>query len=114
MAAPSLRIPLGLNMDEFNKNVESAKGLTSTATKFITKQFIDMNAQVLATQGAAGGAVLGFRAILGALGPLSIAVGGERRAFKLMGYATELAKQKIEEFNAIAEKAAKANVSTDF
>lgn len=114
MPAPSLRIPMVLNMDDFQKNIESAKGLTSTATKFITKQFIDMNAQVLATQGAAGGAVLGFRAILGVLGPLSIAIGGIVGVFNLMGYATELAKQKIEEFNEIAEKAAKSNVSTDF
>ncbi|MCK1684241.1 hypothetical protein IVA87_33865 [Bradyrhizobium sp. 147] len=114
MPAPSLRIPMLLNMDGFQKNIESAKGLTSTATKFITKQFIDMNAQVLATQGAAGGAVLGFRSLLGVLGPLSIAVSGIVGVFKLMGYATELAKEKIEEFNEIAEKAAKSNVSTDF
>lgn len=114
MAVPALRIPLSLNMDGFQKNIESAKGLTSQATKFITKQFIDMNASMLATQGAAGGAVLGFRSILGVLGPLSIAIGGIVGVFKLMGYATELAKEKIEEFNEIAEKAAKANVSTDF
>lgn len=114
MPAPSLRIPMVLNMDGFQKNIESAKGLTSTATKFITKQFIDMNAQVLATQGAAGGAVLGFRAILGVLGPLGLAVSGIVGVFKLMSYATELAKEKIEEFNDIAEKAAKSNVSTDF
>lgn len=114
MPAPSLRIPLGLNMDGFQKNIESAKGLTSTATKFITKQFIDMNASMLATQGASGAAVLGFRSILGVLGPLTLAVGGIVGVFKLMGYATELAKEKIEEFNAIAEKASKSNVSTDF
>lgn len=114
MPPPALRIPMLLNMDGFQKNIESAKGLTSTATKFITKQFIDMNASVLATQGAAGGAVLGFRSLLGVLGPLSLAISGIVGVFKLMGYATELAKEKIEEFNEIAEKAAKANVSTDF
>lgn len=114
MPAPSLKIPMTLNMGDFQKNIESAKGLTSTATRFITKQFIDMNASMLATQGAAGAAVLGFRSILGALGPLSLAITGIVGVFKLMGYATELAKEKIEEFNEVAEKAAKANVSTDF
>ncbi|UEM17347.1 hypothetical protein J4G43_025795 [Bradyrhizobium barranii subsp. barranii] len=114
MPPPSLRIPMLLNMDGFQKNIESAKGLTSTATKYITKQFIDMNAQVLATQGATGAAVLGFRSILGVLGPLGLAITGIVGVFRLMGYATELAKEKIEEFNEIAEKAAKANVSTDF
>lgn len=114
MPAPSLRIPMTLNMDGFQKNIESAKGLTSSATRFIAKQFIDMNASMLATQGAAGGAVLGLRSILGVLGPLSLAIGGIVAVFKLMGYATELAKEKIEEFNETAAKAAKANVSTDF
>lgn len=114
MPAPSLRIPMTLNMGDFQKNIESAKGLTSTATKYITKQFIDMNASVLATQGASGAAVLGFRSILGVLGPLGLAISGIVGVFKLMSYATELAKEKIEEFNEVAEKAAKANVSTDF
>ncbi|MET4721911.1 hypothetical protein ABIF63_006017 [Bradyrhizobium japonicum] len=114
MPPPSLRIPMLLNMDGFQKNIESAKGLTSTATKYITKQFIDMNASVLATQGATGAAVLGFRSILGVLGPLGLAISGIVGVFKLMSYATELAKEKIEEFNEVAEKAAKADVSTDF
>lgn len=114
MPAPSLRIPLSLNMGEFDKNIEKAKSSTAVVTKFITKQFVDMNAQLIATQGAAGAAVLGFRQILGVIGPLSLAIGGIVGVFKLMAYATELAKEKIEEFNEIAEKAAKANVSTDF
>jgi len=114
MPAPSMRIPLSLNMAEFDKNVEKAKSSTAVATRFIAKQFIDMNASLLATQGAAGAAALGFRSILGVIGPLGIAVTAVVGVFKLMAYATELAKEKIEEFNEIADKAAKANVSTDF
>jgi hypothetical protein len=112
--APSLRIPLSLNMDDFQKNIESAKSITSTATQFIAKRFVDMNASVIATGGAAGSAVLALRAVIGVLAPLSLAVGGIVGVFKLMGYATELAKERIEEFNETAEKAAKASVSTDF
>lgn len=114
MAAPTLRIPLGLNMQEFQKNIETAKGHTLQVTQFIVKQFIDMNATILATGGAAGSAVLGFRAVLGAIAPLSVALAGIIGTFKLMGYATELAKEQIESFNETAEKAAKANVSTGF
>lgn len=114
MAAPALRIPLRLNMEDFDKNILKAKSLTGEATQFIAKKFVDMNASVLATQGAAGGAALGLRSMLGVLAPLALAVSGIVGVFKLMGYATELAKEKIEEFNEIAEKAAKANVSTDF
>lgn len=114
MPAPALRIPLSLNMQEFEKNLQSARSATSEATQFIIKRFIDMNASVLATSGAAGSAVLAFRAVLGAIAPLSAAVAGIVGVFKLMGYATDLAKEKIEEFNEIAENAGKANVSTDF
>jgi hypothetical protein len=39
MPAPSLRIPLSINMDEFNKNIESAKSATNVATDFMLKQF---------------------------------------------------------------------------
>ena len=114
MPAPSLRIPLSLTMNDFNKNISAAKDATSLATRFIVKQFIDMNASVLATGGAAGSAVLAFRSLLGVIGPLSAAVVGVKSLFDLMGYATELAKEKIEEFNEIATRAAAANVSTDF
>jgi len=101
-------------MNDFNKNISAAKDATSLATRFIVKQFIDMNASVLATGGAAGSAVLAFRSLLGVIGPLSAAVVGVKSLFDLMGYATELAKEKIEEFNNIKDKAAAANVSTDF
>ena len=114
MAAPKLRIPMSLNMDDFEKNIEGAKSLTSSATQFIAKRFVDMNASVIATSGAAGSAVLALRSVVGVLAPLTLAVTGIVGVFKLMGYATELAKERIEEFNETAEKAAKANVSTDF
>src|SRR5689334_23161501 len=114
MPAPALRIPLSLNMGEFEKNLDSARSLTSTATQFIAKRFVDMNASVLATGGAAGSAALALRSVMGVIGPLSVAIAGIVGVFKLMSYATELAKEKIEEFNAIADKAAGANVSTDF
>lgn len=46
MAAPPLRIPVSLNMQEFEKNVESAKSHTRQATQFILKQFAEMNASL--------------------------------------------------------------------
>jgi hypothetical protein len=100
MPAPSLRIPLSLTMDDFNKGISAAKG--ATATRFIVKRFIDMNASLLATGGAAGSAVLAFLALLGVIGLLSAATVGVKGMFDLMGTATEFAKQKIEEFNEIA------------
>jgi len=114
MPPPPLRIPLSLNMADFEKNLESARSLTSTATQFIVKRFVDVNASALAAGGAAGSAALGMRALLGAAAPLAVAISGIVGVFNLMSYATELAKERIEEFNAIADKADKAGVSTDF
>ncbi|WP_315833893.1 hypothetical protein [Bradyrhizobium prioriisuperbiae] len=114
MAAPKLRIPLGLNMDDFNKGIQSAKSTTSEVTQFIAKKFVDMNASVLATSGAAGSAALGLRSLVGTIGFATGAVTAIVGAFKLMSYATELAKDKIEEFNDIASKAGEAGVSNDF
>lgn len=114
MPAPSLRIPLSLNMTEFNKNVESAKSATSTVSRVIVKNFVEANTALLATGSAARSAATGFTTVLGALGPLSLALTGIVATFKLMAYASGLAKEQIEEFNEVAEKAGKASVSTDF
>lgn len=114
MPAPKIRIPVGLNLDGFQDNIAKMKSQTGDATQFIVKKFIDMNASVIASQGGVGGAVLGFRSLLGIMAPLSIAVTGVIGVFKLMGYATDLAKEKIEEFNEIATDAAAGGVSTDF
>lgn len=39
MAAPALRIPVGLDMAGFRQNLDQAKSLTSTATSFMLKEF---------------------------------------------------------------------------
>jgi hypothetical protein len=114
MPTPALNIPVRVNLDDFKKGMKDTSALAGTVTKQIAKQFVDMNASVLATSGAAGSAALGLRSVLGVLGPLGIAIGATTGIFKLMGYATDLAKEKIENFNETAEKAGKAGVSTDF
>lgn len=114
MPTPALNIPVRVNLEDFKKGMKDTSALAGTVTKQIAKQFIDMNASVLATSGAAGSAALGLRSVLGVLGPLGVAIGATTGLFKLMGYATDLAKEKIEDFNQTAEKAGKAGVSTDF
>ncbi len=114
MPTPALNIPVRVNLDDFKRGMKDTSALAGTVTKQIAKQFIDMNASVLATSGAAGSAALGLRSVLGVLGPLGVAIGATAGMFKLMGYATDLAKEKIEEFNETAEKAGRAGLSTDF
>jgi hypothetical protein len=114
MPTPALSIPVRANLDDFKKSMRETSSLATTATKTIAKKFIDMNASVLATGGAAGTAALGFRSILGVLGPLSAGIAAVSGVFKLMSLATELAQQKIEDFNRTAEQAGKVGLSTDF
>jgi len=45
---------------------------------------------------------------------LPSAITAVKGVFELMGYATDLAKQKIEDFYNTTERAGKAGVSTDF
>src|SRR3954447_1575087 len=111
---PQLSIPVKLNLDQLKQGLRDTSALTGTATRTIAKGFIDANASVLATAGSIGTAVGGFRTFLGILGPLAVGITAVKGVFDLMGYATDLAKQKIEDFYQTAERAGKAGVSTDF
>jgi hypothetical protein len=113
MPAPALNIPVrAAGLDDFKKQMSDTSALVGTATRAITSQVIKMNAGFLASQGAAGAATLAFGSLLGVLGPIMLGITAVSDAFKLMGYATDLAKQKIADYNAIADKA--STVSADF
>jgi hypothetical protein len=114
MSVPALRIPIRADVSQFQNDMKSTSSIAGTAVRTITKGVIDMNAGFLATQGAVGGTALAFRGVLGVLGPVLLGITAVSQAFKLMGYATDLAKAKIAEFNDIAAKANASNVSTDF
>jgi hypothetical protein len=89
---PQLNIPVKLNLDQLKSGLKETSALTGTATRAIAKGFIDANASVLATAGAVGTAVGGFRTLLGVLGPLALGITAVKGVFDLMGYATDLAK----------------------
>jgi hypothetical protein len=113
MSTPALNIPVrATGLDDFKKQMGDTSALVGTATRAITSQVIKMNAGFLASQGAAGAATLAFGSLLGVLGPIMLGITAVNDAFKLMGYATDLAKQKIQDYNSIADKA--STVSTDF
>ncbi|WP_456705857.1 hypothetical protein [Bradyrhizobium sp. USDA 4452] len=100
-------------MDEFQRNIDNAKSATSEMTQFAVKKFIDLNSSIIASAGTAGKLVVAIRDVQRALLPIAAGVLVVVEAFKLMGYMTDLAKERIEEFNAIAEKAGKTGLSTD-
>ncbi|MBH5387042.1 hypothetical protein [Bradyrhizobium diversitatis] len=114
MAGPSLIIPVGADIRQFQKSMNETTSLATKATLAITKQTIQMSAGFLASQGAAGAAALAFGRLLGAAAPVLLAITAVRDAFKLMGYATELAKEKIAEFNQVTADATATGFSTEF
>ncbi|MDB5630433.1 MAG: hypothetical protein JWQ51_2773, partial [Tardiphaga sp.] len=114
MPAPVLNIPVRADVGQFQQDMNKTGSLVSTSLRTITKSVIEMNGGFLASQGAAGAASIAFGRVLGVLGPIALGISVIANTFKLMAYATELAKQRIEEFNGIAEKANASGFSTDF
>lgn len=112
---PGLSIPIrATGLEDFKRQMSETSALAGTVTRTIARQVISMNTAFLASQGAAGAATIAFGGLLGTLGPILLGITAISDAFKLMGYATDLAKARIAEFNDIAAKANSAGVSTDF
>lgn len=115
MATPALNIPIRVTGDDdFKRKMNETNSLVAHTTRTVAAGVIRMNASWLASQGAAGAAALAFGRVLGFLGPIALGVTAVVDAFKLMNYATELAKKRIEEFNAVADQANKSGFSTSF
>lgn len=114
MPSPALNIAVRANLDEFKKSMNETSSLANAATRQIAKAFIDLNADSIVASRGVNAVGMGLRSVLGVIGPLAIGITTVVGVFKLMGTATELAKEKIEEFYKITEKAGAAGVSTDF
>ncbi len=114
MPAPAIRIPVSADVDKFQRDMDKTRAVAGAATRAIAVKVIEMNASFLASQGAAGAATLALGRVLGILGPIALGVIAVRDAFRLMAYATELAKARIEEFNDVAAKANASGFSTEF
>jgi hypothetical protein len=109
MPVPSLRIPVGLNLDELQKNVETAKGHTRQATQFILKQFADMNA------GLGGPAAAGLLAGYGASALRLVGIfGAVATAVKLTGDVIQATRDRLTEMVDVADKANARGLSPEF
>ncbi|MGY4351546.1 hypothetical protein ACVWXM_008039 [Bradyrhizobium sp. GM7.3] len=105
MPAPSLRIPISVDLEKFKEQMKQTSTLTSSAAKQITKQFLDMNSAI--TDTVVGGAA---RMALGVAGKVALVVG----SFKLMSAAIDGARQQLQDMVALADKAQNAGVSPAF
>lgn len=108
----ALSIPVRVNLEQLKEGLKETSSLTNAATRQIAKQFYDANASIIATAGGIGRVAGATRAFIGVLGPLTAGLLAVKATFELMAFATDLAKQKIEEFNEIAAKAGKADLGT--
>lgn len=110
----AIRVPISADVSKFQSDMKNTSAIAGTAVRQITSRVIEMNAGLLASQGAVGGATLAFGRFLPVVGQVLLGVTAVIDTFKLMSYATELAKVKIAEFNDIAAKANASGFSTDF
>ncbi|MGY3117711.1 hypothetical protein ACVWXQ_001648 [Bradyrhizobium sp. S3.14.4] len=109
MPAPALRIPVSLNMDEFDKGVERAKTGTRQATQFVLKQFAEMNASL------GGPAAAGLFAGVGASALQLVGIfGAVVTAAKLVGMAIDGVRGDLEEMVKVAEGAQRTGLTPQF
>ena len=95
--------------------MERAGSVATKALGQIAKNSATVAQNLLAMrQAAVAFEALRFVGVGRSLMPLSLAITAVTGTFKLMSYATELATQRIAEFDKIAKNAASSGVSTDF
>ncbi|MBR0764149.1 hypothetical protein [Bradyrhizobium japonicum] len=106
MPAPSLRIPISVNLDQLKEQLRQTSSLTGTATRQIAKQFLDMNKDLAKDAIFATMA----RGAVELAGKVALAVG----AYKLMAVAISGAREQMQQMVEIADKAQNLGVSPAF
>lgn len=114
MTTPALNVAIRADTSKFKSDMNATSEIAHSAVRRITSSVIEMNAGWLATQGAVGGATLAVGRFLPVINQVLLAYTAIRGTFELMGYAIDLAKKKIADFNDIAAKANQSGFSTEF
>jgi hypothetical protein len=123
--APALRVPVSVNMQQFEQQMGQMGQVTSRVVKTMRNEFIKLNAEI-AVQGVKALGLFGLeiikvsyqtglltaslRTLVRTALPIALVVG----SFEAIAAITEFAKGKIEEFVKVQEKASAAGVTTDF
>lgn len=114
MTTPALNVAIRADTSKFKSDMNATSEIAHSAVRRITSSVIEMNAGWLATQGAIGGTTLAVGRFLPVINQVLLAYTAIRGTFELMGYAIDLAKKKIADFNDIAAKANQSGFSTEF
>lgn len=116
MPAPTMRIPVALDLKSFQQQTQAASDRVGETLKVIGRQFAKLNGEVLGVAGStAGGVSLAWSQSLTrqALGFASLAAGA-LAAFKIISGAIDLTREKLEEMVAVADKSRETLVSPRF
>lgn len=116
MTAPSLRIPVALDLDSLKQQTDKASSHVGSALRLVSSQFAKLNGETVAGSAAASAAVgagwVGSAArIVTAVGVTRLAVGGAALA---MGAAIREALKQLEEMIEVSTKASASGVSVEF
>lgn len=110
MAAPTLRIPLSVNMTEFEKGMEKARSTTANGVRRIASEFASLTGDL--KQGAKAAEVLAgsfSRVRSAAVGIAAVTV-----AYSLLKSTIAAAHKQLEEMLDIAERSGRVGVSPAF
>src|SRR5438309_323667 len=105
MPAPSLRIPISVDLAKFKDQMKETSSLAGTATRQIAKQFLAMNEDI--GKSIAGTAA---KSALGLATNVALVVG----SFKLMTAAIAGAREQMQQMVDIADKSQNLGVSPAF
>ena len=107
--APSLRIPVSANLDDFKKRMDDTVSLGRTAARKVAQHFLEMNKEIASSAASAVFAGAAANALRFA-GQIALVIG----AAKLMGDAIGSARDQLKDMVEIADKAKNLGVSGSF
>ena len=107
--APSLRIPVSANLDDFKKRMDDTVSLGRTAARKVAQHFLEMNKEIASSAASAVFAGAAANALRFA-GQIALVAG----AVKLMGDAIGAARDQLKDMVEIADKAKNLGVSGSF
>jgi hypothetical protein len=107
--APSLRIPVSANLDDFKKRMDDTVSLGRTAARKVAQHFLEMNKEIASSAASAVFAGAAANALRFA-GQIALVIG----AAKLMGDAIGAARDQLKDMVEIADKAKNLGVSGSF
>ncbi len=116
MGAPALRIPVALDLQSLGQQTQAASDRVGGTLKLIAQGFTKLNGEVLgiATATASGSALAWSQSLTSQLLAFSTLAAGAVAAYKIIGGAIDITRDKLDQMVQIADKSRDATVSATF